>query len=330
MTPTTRLLSRTDVEALLDMPACVHAVDDAFRRRGEGRAGATGVLGLHVPGGGFHVKAAALDLSRPYVAAKVNANFPGNPARHGLPTIQGAVVLFDATAGAILAIVDSIAITTLRTAATTAVAATYLARAEASTAAFIGCGVQARAHVAALLVVRPIAHAVAFDADPAGAEQFAIDMRARHGISVSVANTLSQATAARDIVVTCTPSRQAFLGLRHIAPGTFIAAVGADNDDKQELEPALLAAAALVVDDGDQCSTIGDLHHALVAGVMRRDDVRAELADVVRDPARGRQRDDEIVIFDSTGVALEDVAVAALAFERAVERGIGTEVRLGG
>ena len=330
MTPTTRLLTRPDVEALLDMRACVDAVDDAFRRRGEGRAGESGVLGLHVPGGGFHVKAAALELSRPYVAAKVNANFPGNAALRGLPTIQGAVVLFDATGGTILAIMDSISITTLRTAATTAVAAKYLARAGASSVAFIGCGAQARAHVAALVTVRPIARAVAFDADPAAAARFAAEMRAQHGIVVSVADDLAGATAGSEIVVTCTPSRQPFLGLRHVVPGSFIAAVGADNGDKQELEPALMAAAAVVVDDLDQCSTIGDLHHALAAGAMRRGDVRAELADVVLNPARGRRGDEEIVVFDSTGVALEDVAVAALAFERAVERGVGVDISLGG
>ena len=155
-------------------------------------------------------------------------------------------------------------------------------------------------------------------------------MRAQHGIVVSVADDLAGATAGSEIVVTCTPSRQPFLGLRHVVPGSFIAAVGADNDDKQELEPAFMAAAAVVVDDIDQCSTIGDLHHALAAGAMRRDDVRAELADVVLNPARGRRGDEEIVVFDSTGVALEDVAVAALAFERAVERGVGVDISLGG
>ncbi len=330
MPSATRLLTRSDVESLVEMRACIEAVDDAFRRRGAGQAGPSGVLGLHVPGGGFHVKAAALELARPFVAAKVNANFPGNPALRGLPTIQGALLLFDATDGTVLAIMDSMSVTTLRTAAASAVAARYLAHPAARTVTLVGCGVQARAHLDALRVVRSIDWVFVHDLDVSVARRFAGEMRAQHDFAVSVAERLEDATLQSDIVVTCTPSRQPFLGLRHLAPGTFVAAVGADNDDKQELDVALLVAATVVVDDLDQCSAIGDLHHALAAGAMQRGDVRAELAEVVRDPARGRRRDDEIIVFDSTGVALEDVAVAALAFERARERGVGSEIALGG
>src|SRR5205814_2478238 len=123
MTASLLVLSGADVERLLDLPACIGAVEDAFRRRGQGAPTPSGVLGVHVPGGGFHVKAAALARSRPYFAAKINANFPDNPARRGLPTIQGVLGLFDAEHGEPLAVMDSIAITTLRTAAATAAAA---------------------------------------------------------------------------------------------------------------------------------------------------------------------------------------------------------------
>jgi alanine dehydrogenase len=114
----------------------------------------------------------------------------------------------------------------------------------------------------------------------------------------------------------------------HISPGTFIAAVGADNEHKQEIDIELLAASAVVVDDMDQCATIGDLHHAIDAGVLTRSDVRATLGDVVAGRKPGRSGNGEIVVFDSTGVAIEDVAVASVAYERAVTENIGLAIRL--
>jgi len=126
----TLLLTRKDVSELLTLNDCVLAVEQAFRLHGEGRAPAPGVLGVHAQGGGFHIKAGTLLLGRNYFAAKTNANFPGNPAR-GLPTIQGVILLFDADNGQVLAVMDSMEITTLRTGAATAVAAKYLARKDA-------------------------------------------------------------------------------------------------------------------------------------------------------------------------------------------------------
>jgi ornithine cyclodeaminase/alanine dehydrogenase-like protein (mu-crystallin family) len=325
----TIVLARHEVERLLDVPSCIAAVEGAFRRRGEGRESPSGVLGVHASGGGFHVKAAALELGRPYFAAKVNANFPGNTAARGLPTIQGVLALFDATSGVPLALMDSTAITTLRTAAASAVAAKALAREGAATAAFIGCGVQARAHVAALRHVRPLSTIAAFDTDTETATRFASHVQEVHGVPAHVAADVESAVAACEIVVTCTTSRRAFLGTRHLAPGAFVAAVGADNEDKNELEPGLMRAAAVIVDDLDQCCTIGDLRHAIAAGAMTRHGVRAALGDVVVDPSRGRQGEEEIVVFDSTGVAIEDVAAAAVAYERALEEGAGVTVELG-
>src|SRR5258706_11182993 len=145
MNNATLLLSRDDVERLLAPAACIAAVEDAFRQLGLGQVSAPGILGMHAGDGSFHVKAGFLALERPYFAAKLNANFPQNTSRHGLPTIQGAVILSDAGNGAPLAIMDSISITALRTAAATAVAAKYLARQECGTLLICGCGGQAAA-----------------------------------------------------------------------------------------------------------------------------------------------------------------------------------------
>jgi ornithine cyclodeaminase/alanine dehydrogenase-like protein (mu-crystallin family) len=146
---------------------------------------------------------------------------------------------------------------------------------------------------------------------------------------VSAVADLGEAVRSSDVCVTCTPSRRPLLEREHVRPGTFVAAVGADSPDKQELHPALMAAGTVVVDVLDQCASIGDLHHALDAGALTRDNVHAELADIVTARKPGRRSRDEITIFDSTGTALEDVAAAAVVYERAVAAGAGLTVALG-
>jgi alanine dehydrogenase len=322
------LLGRSDVERLLDITRCIDAVEDAFRQRAAGQAAPSAMLGVHVDGGAFHVKAAALLGGATYFVAKVNANFPSNPSLRGLPTIQGVLALFDASSGIPLAVMDSMSVTALRTAAATAVAARWLSRPDASTLTIAGCGVQGRAHLAALAAVRRLSHVYAHDSDHASAERFAAEMSQRHGPLVETIARLEDGTLQSDLIVTCTPSREAILDVSHVSGGTFIAAVGADNAHKQEIAPELMAASRVVVDDLEQCTTIGDLHHAIERGLMTRESVHAELADVVLDPNRGRRDPNEIVVFDSTGVAIEDVAAAAVIYERAVQERVGIAVDL--
>ena len=327
--PPTLVLTRADVRALLDMDACIDAVEAAFRAHAGGASYAPGILGTHVPGGGFHVKTAGLAGDRAYFAAKVNANFPGNPERHGLPTVQGVVTLHDAADGRLLALIDSIEITALRTAAATAIAARHLARRDAAVATVIGCGTQGRSHLRALARVRALREAFAWDPSESARDACAREMSAELGMPVTAVDDYRAAVSRSDIVVTCTPSRRALLGAADVPAGCFVAGVGADSEDKQELAPDLLARSTLVVDDMEQCARIGDLHHALEANAMRRADVHAELAQLVSKARPGRRTDAEVTVFDSTGTALEDVAAAAVVFERAWARGRGVQVPLG-
>ena len=324
------VLGRRDVTRLLDVRACIDAVEAAFRMHAQRATVPPGVLGVHVPGGGFHVKTAGLLGDARVFVMKVNANFPENPLRHGLPTIQGVVVLFDVDAGRPLAILDSMAITGLRTAAATAVAARHLARADAEVVTICGCGEQAPHQLRALAAVRPLRRAFAFDADADRARRFAGEMARELGIEVAVAPDLATAARGSDMIVTSTPARRWILGSRDVAAGAFVAAVGADHPEKQELEPALLAANTVVVDSLEQCAVMGDLHHALEDGAMSREDVHAELADVVAGAHPGRRTADEIIIFDSTGTALQDAAAASLVHARAIEAGVGRRVDLSG
>ena len=319
----TLVLTRRDVAALLTMPDCIGAVESAFRLYGEGRVSAPSTLGVHVHDGGFHVKAATLHT---YFAAKLNANFPANPDRLGLPTIQGVIALADARCGRLLALMDSIEITALRTAAASAVAAKHLARADSHVVTIWGCGVQGPIQLAALRQVLPVTEVWLYDTNARRASDLAAALSSDPTLAVRVATDPEAAVARSDVVVTCTPATGVILRRAAVRAGTFVAAVGADNPAKQEIEPALMAAATVVVDILDQAATMGDLHHAIEAGLMTRDQAHAELGDVVARRKPGRTSAAEITLFDSTGTALQDVAAAALTYEHALRRGAGITV----
>lgn len=328
MNGVTLILTRRDVAALLSIEECMEAVERVFRLNGEGKTQAPGVLGVHVSDGGFHIKAGVLQLNRPYFAAKINANFPQNPKRLGLPTIQGVILLSDADNGYPLAVMDSTEITGQRTAAATAVAAKYLARTESKTLTICGCGIQGRISLLALMGLFPLEQVFAYDVDSTRSQKFANDLSAELAIAIKAVDQLEDAALQSDICITCTPSRQFFLKRNHIAPGSFVAAVGADNEDKQELDPSLLAGSKVVVDLVEQCATIGELHHALEQKVMRKDQVHAELGEVVAGTKPGRTSSDEVIVFDSTGMALQDVVTSALVYEKAKQQGAGTTIEL--
>ena len=301
------IIGRRELASLMDLDAYYRAVESAFRAHAEGRATVPMPLHIAVEGGGFHAKGAFIDAGpeERFAAVKVNSNFPGNPAR-GLPTIQGAVLLYDANDGRLLAILDSAEITSKRTAAAGAVAARHLARRDSRTIGICGCGEQGRAQLAAIARVLPIERAWAWDADFAGAERFAKEMSKSLRFEVTAVREIADA----DVIVTATSAREPFL--RTVSPGTFLAAIGADNPLKSEIHPDLMASAKVVTDLTSQAIAMGDLHHA--PGVA----VHAELGEILAGRKPGRESDAEIIVFDSTGVAIQDVAAAACAYQRAV------------
>lgn len=319
----TLLLSRRDVAALLSLDECIAAVEQAFKSHAEGRSLPPGVLGIRAHDGGFHIKAAGLELARPYFAAKVNGNFFQNKQRFGMPNIQGVIALCDAENGYPLAVMDSIEISILRTGAATGVAAKYLARPDATVATISGCGNQGRISLRALATVRRIEKVYAFDADHEQAERYADELSSELSIAVTAVSDFSASVSESGICVTCTPSKQPYLNRSDVMPGAFIAAVGADNEEKQELDPSLIAASKVVVDSLDQCASIGDLKLALKQGLMTTSDVHAELGEVISGRKPGRENREEVIVFDSTGTALQDVAAAAIVYEKAMAIGRG-------
>jgi len=328
--PSALILTRGDVADLLDAEGARAAVEEAFRRHGSGRAAPPRLLGFPVSGGGFHIKVAIYgNDSAEFFVAKTNANLPDNPTVRGLPTVQGVIQVFDAQSGGVLAIMDSIEVTALRTAAATAVAAKYLARDDAAIVTIAGCGTQGRAHACALAAVRTLEHAFLWDPDPRASERLAAELEAEPVVRCTVIGELSDGVRQSDIVVTCTPSTRYLVGPECVAAGTFIAGVGADSEEKRELDPRLLAQSAVVVDIVEQCAAIGDLHHALDAGTMTRQDVYAELGEIVAGRKPGRTARGETFVFDSTGMALQDAAVAVMVLERARTQRRGLRLDLG-
>ena len=319
-------LDARDIAALLDYRSCIAAVEAAFLQLGRGDTPPPVVCGVHVADGVFHIKAAALDGPVPCFLAKTNANFPGNPARHGLPTVQGLALLFDGSNGRVLCALDSGELTVRRTAAATAVAAKHLARPDSKTVTLVGCGVQGRAHVLALAEVLSISTVYAYDIDPAAADRLAVEMAGESGLEVRAVRTLADHARRSDVCVTCTTSRTPLLGAADVQAGSFIAGVGADNPEKSELAPGLLAGSRVVTDVTAQCAAMGDLRHAIAAGVMTRESVHAELWEVIAGRRPGRRAPGETFVFDSTGTALQDVAAAALVYERARAAGRGREL----
>lgn len=321
----TLLLTRGDVKELLGIEECIAAVEHAFRSYGEGKTRPPEILGIHAEDGGFHIKAGIMDLGRSYFVAKSNANFPNNRLA-GLPTIQGIIVVCDAGNGELLALMDSIEITIIRTGAATAVAAKYLARENAKTVLICGCGSQGRISLEAVMKVRKLEKVFAYDIDAEKASRFAESLSGTIGVEITAVPDIGKAARSSDICVTCTTAREYFLLREHVGPGTFIAAVGADSEGKQELDPALFADSKLVTDISEQCASIGELHHALEAGRLLRSDVHAELGEIVAGRRSGRTSEDEIIVFDSTGMALQDVAAAAIVYERATDLARGTRI----
>jgi ornithine cyclodeaminase len=315
------ILSEHEVGELLTMRECISVMEDALATLARGdvhnplrqivRApGASGFLGL-MPGyrGG----------PVPYYALKEICLFPGNPAR-GLDTHLGAVLLHSGETGELLAAINASAITAIRTAAVSAVATRLLARENAATLAILGAGVQARSHVEAIPLVRDIGAIRICSRSRAKAEALAaLDPRAK------VVESAEDAVRGADIIVTATSSREPVIQRAWVDDGAHINAVGSSVATTRELDSATVAAASLFVDRRE--STInesGDYLFALREGAISDGHIRDEIGDILIGTAEGRASNDEITLFKSLGLAIEDLASAAFLFDKAQRLGRGT------
>ena len=260
-------------------------------------------------------------------AVKISSGFFNN-GLHGLPSLAGMMAMLDGATGRVSAVLlDNGWLTDLRTAAAGAVAARYLARTEATTAAVVGTGLQARLQLEALTLVRPIERALVWGRDPDKAQECARDCAERLGITVEAADDVVTAARAADIVVTTTPAREAVLPAAALQPGVHVTAMGSDAPDKNELDPTIAVRADLFVCDRQaQCATIGELRSAIAAGSVPAGAQVPELGAIAADDHAGRQSDQQITVADLTGTGVQDTAIAALALDLATERGFGSTI----
>jgi ornithine cyclodeaminase len=322
MEPAPLILHEAEIRALLDPASCIEAVERAFVAYVAGRAELPGVIHLDVPAsrGEVHVKAGYVHGGTCW-AVKVASGFPENPAV-GLPANSGMVLAFDARTGVPAALMfDGGYITDLRTAAAGAVAVRHLARERIGAVGVVGAGAQARLQVQLLGHVRHFETLRIWGRRHGAAEQCLADLRAAgalpRGVRAETVQTAEAAVRDADLVYTVTPSRAPIVRAEWLGDGSLVVAVGSDGADKQELDVAVLARADRVVADSlAQCRRIGEIHHAIAAGVLDAAAV-TELGQVVSGAAPGRRSDAERIVCDLTGVGVQDVAAAAVVLERA-------------
>jgi ornithine cyclodeaminase/alanine dehydrogenase len=314
----TLILTHEDVRALSDMKLAMGAVEEVFRAYAQGRARMPSKVYLDLPEheGDFR---AMPSLMGNYAGVKwVNAH-PLNRTRHDMPTVMGTYVLSDPRNAFPLAIMDATFLTALRTGAAAGVATKHLANFPLTRVGFIGCGVQARMFRDAHRALGEF-ELLAADVNPEAAQRFAAESG---GKAVSV-----EEAARCPVVCIATPSTKPVLMRPWIAPGTHINAMGADGPGKQELDPEILKAGRIVVDEPEQSLHGGELNVPVHQGLLSESDIAATLGAVIAGKTRPRQSAQDITIFDSTGLAIQDVAVAAAVYELAKARGMGTPVEL--
>ncbi|MBT9159277.1 MAG: Delta(1)-pyrroline-2-carboxylate reductase [Dehalococcoidia bacterium] len=308
------LLGRSEVEELLNMGEALNAVERSFSLKAEGRVLMPPKLYLDLPEyhGDFRAMPAYIEGS---AGLKWVSVYPGNRKRH-LLSVVATIILCDPDSGYPLAIMDGTYITDMRTGAAGGVAVKYLARRDSSIIGMIGAGKQARTQLLAISEVLPgIKEVKVFDQYRDAALRYAQEMRVNLNLNIRPAETIEEAAEA-DIVVTTTPSRTPIVKKHHIKPGTHINAIGADAKGKQELESDLLRGGKIIVDEIEQASHSGEINVPLCEGLIKVEEIYGTLGEVVVGTKKGRESDAEITIFDSTGLAIQDIICAKLVYEK--------------
>jgi len=318
----TLLLSGDDVRALLTPKDAIKAVDSALAAHGRGESVMPAKVYLPLPAfdGDFRGMPVYLDG---LAGLKWVNSHPMNPANHGLPAVLAVFILSDPRTAAPLAIMDATGLTAMRTGAAAAVATKHLAVSDVRTLGIIGCGAQARTVLACHRQVMNIEEIRLHDRAEEAARELAAEIK---DIPVRIGDVTE--AAGCDVVCTLTPSREPIVPAAAIRPGTHINAMGADAPGKQELDPAILQHARVFVDDWHQGCESGEVNVPLASGLLRREQIIASLGEVIARRATGRLSPSDVTVFDSTGLAVQDLAVARGVYERARASGYGTDFEL--
>lgn len=319
------IISEPVARELVSVEAAIEAVEGCFAAMAGGTARNFPVVreALGLNDAVYGVKS-GIDTGAQVLGLKAGGYWPNNLAL-GETNHQSSTLLFDTQTGRASALVSANYLTGIRTGASSAIATKYLSRKDSTVLGIIGTGGQSLFQLLATLAVRDLTTVHAWDPVADNLERFGNEVRAL-GLEFHGHAKREPVLAAADIVITVTPSQTALIEKSWVKPGTHISAMGADTKGKQELDPGLVAAAALFYDELDQVKTIGEFQHAFVQGLITETNLRASIGQVIAGTSPGRQSEDEITVYDGTGVALQDLVVADLAVRVATEKGHGTHV----
>jgi len=326
------ILSRKDLEAVMTMKETIEVVEHAFKELTIGTARMPTRVGLTVfdRAGWMGVMPAYLSEIGS-LAAKIVAVFEGNPSKHNLPTVLATVTLNDASTGYPLAFMEGTYITAMRTGAAGGVAAKYLARKDAKAVGIFGTGVQARTQLLAVNEVRDVEKVYAFDISANQSKKFAEDMSKVMGVDIETANSPEVVVEKSEIIVTATTSRTPVFDGRLLTQGIHINAIGSFRPDARELDDDTVLRSKVVVDSREATLVeAGDIVIPLKANVISQTHIYAEIGEIITGKKRGRISDDEITLFKSVGLGVQDAAAAYLAYKKAREAGVGFEADLFG
>ncbi|ALV63056.1 Ornithine cyclodeaminase [Thermococcus sp. 2319x1] len=321
------LLSRSDLEKLLSMREVIESVERAFLELYNGKAKVPLRIMIEIEKyNGFILYMPSFLGDSEALAVKVVSLYPEN-TKKGLPTVLASILLNDPKTGVPLALMEGTYITAMRTGAASGVATKYLARKDSKIVGIIGAGVQARTQLWAVYEVRDIEKTLVYDINPENAKKFAEEMSKKFGIEIKTVESAKEAVEKSDILIVATTAREPVVKGEWIREGTHINSIGWVGRNARELDSETVRRSKLVVDSKEGAlNESGDIIIPMKEGVIEESHIYAELGEIVAGVKKGREDNKEITLFKSVGLAIEDAITAKLAYEKALERGVGTNV----
>lgn len=322
----TLLLNKDQVRQLISMKQVIGAVEDAYKAYSSDQVEQPDYIGIRLPAGRGEVDfKLSYDKRAEFISMKAHSGgFTRNPEQHGVPNSMGTIMLFDARSCALVCVMDGSLLTGLRTGAAGAVSVKALARPNGRIVASIGTGAQARMQIRAIREIMQIEEIHAWSRTPSALSDYKTDIEREYAIPVIISPSKKDAVEKADIVITTTRGKGDLVQADWVKPGTHIIAIGTDQLGKQELHPELFRNAKTVVDSIRQCTQKGETWHPLQENIITQDDIHGEIGEVLLGLKPGRTSDDEITIFDSTGMAIQDNTTARTIFESARAANVGT------
>jgi ornithine cyclodeaminase/alanine dehydrogenase len=322
----TLLLKKDEVKRLIGMAEVIGAVEEAYKAFNSDQVEQPDYIGIDLPPprGEIDFKLGYYKANEVISMKASSGGFINNPTAHGVPSGMATIFLFDAKSGALICVMDGSLILGLRTGASGAVSVKALARKNARTIASIGTGNQARMQIRAINEIMKIEEIHAWDNNRDTLSKYKTDIESEFGIPVIAASSKKEAVEQADILITTTRGKGSLVEADWVKPGTHIVAIGTDQQGKQELDPEIFRNAKIVVDSISQCTEKGETWHPLNRNIIAKGDIHGEIGEVLLGRKPGRESDDEITIFDSTGMAIQDNTTASKIYQNAIANNVGT------